>query len=173
MTAALEGDEWSAARPGRTLPPGKARYSFLQEAGWAPGPVWTGGKSCPYRDSILDRPARSQSLYLLSYPDKIVRVCKTYKKRSQKMFKWRTKKEWLKRSLLKGLRLLGFHIFSSAKQLLISKVLLFLYSFFLQKRRRHAFAKYPFLFSWWHSPAIQNNLTFWRLMSTIVVLPHR
>ena len=25
MTAALEGDEWSAARPGRTLPPGKTR----------------------------------------------------------------------------------------------------------------------------------------------------
>ena len=38
MTAALEGGEWSAARPGRTLPPG----SILQEAGWAPGPVWTG-----------------------------------------------------------------------------------------------------------------------------------
>jgi len=28
MTAALEGGEWSAARPGRTLPPGKTRYSF-------------------------------------------------------------------------------------------------------------------------------------------------
>jgi hypothetical protein len=25
MTAALEGDEWSAAHPGRTLPPGKTR----------------------------------------------------------------------------------------------------------------------------------------------------
>jgi len=32
---------------------------ILQEAGWAPGPVWTGGKSCPHRDSIPDRPARS------------------------------------------------------------------------------------------------------------------
>jgi len=28
MTAALEGGEWSAARPGRTLPPGKTPYSF-------------------------------------------------------------------------------------------------------------------------------------------------
>ena len=28
MTAALEGGEWSAARPGRTLPPGKTRYQF-------------------------------------------------------------------------------------------------------------------------------------------------
>jgi len=53
---ALEGGEWSAARLGRTLP----------KAGWAPGPVWTGGKSRPHRDSIPDRPARSQSLYRLS-----------------------------------------------------------------------------------------------------------
>jgi hypothetical protein len=41
---------------------------ILQETGWAPGPVWTGRKSCPHRDSIPDRPARSQSLYRLSYP---------------------------------------------------------------------------------------------------------
>ena len=27
-TAALEGGEWSAARPGRTLPPGKSQYQF-------------------------------------------------------------------------------------------------------------------------------------------------
>jgi len=32
---------------------------ILQEAGWAPGPVWTGGKSRPHRDSIPDRPAYS------------------------------------------------------------------------------------------------------------------
>jgi hypothetical protein len=59
MTAALEGGEWSAARPGRTLPPGKDPVPIVQEAGWAPGPVWTGGKSRPHRDSIPDRPARS------------------------------------------------------------------------------------------------------------------
>ena len=41
---------------------------ILQEAGWAPGPVWTGGKSRPHRDLIPDRPARSQSAYRLSYP---------------------------------------------------------------------------------------------------------
>jgi len=28
MTAALEGGEWSAVRPDRTLPPGKTRYPF-------------------------------------------------------------------------------------------------------------------------------------------------
>ena len=59
MTAALEGGEWSAARPGRTLPPGNDPVPILQKAGWAPGPVWTGGKSRPQWDSIPDRPARS------------------------------------------------------------------------------------------------------------------
>ena len=33
MTAALEGGEWSAARPGRTLPPGKTRYPFYRRRG--------------------------------------------------------------------------------------------------------------------------------------------
>ena len=67
MTAALEGGEWSAARPGRNLPPGKDPVTILQEAGWAPGPACRGGKSRPHRDSILERPARSQSLYRPSY----------------------------------------------------------------------------------------------------------
>jgi len=30
MTAALEGGEWSAARPGRTSPQGKTRYPFYR-----------------------------------------------------------------------------------------------------------------------------------------------
>jgi len=30
MTAALEGGEWSAARPGRTSPPGKTRYPLYR-----------------------------------------------------------------------------------------------------------------------------------------------
>ena len=47
MTAALEGGEWSAARPGRTLPPGKTRYPFYRRLGWAPGPVWMGGNLVP------------------------------------------------------------------------------------------------------------------------------
>jgi len=47
--------------------PGKDPVPIVQEAGWASGPVWTGGKSRPHRDSIPDRPARCQSLYQLSY----------------------------------------------------------------------------------------------------------
>ena len=46
---------------------GKELVPILQEAGWAPGPVWTGGKSRPHRDSIPDHPAHSQSLYWLSH----------------------------------------------------------------------------------------------------------
>ena len=57
MTAALEGSEWSAARPGRTLPPGKDQVPILQEAGWAPGLVWMGGKSRPHRHSGPDEVA--------------------------------------------------------------------------------------------------------------------
>ena len=45
MNAALEVGEWSAAHPGRTLPPGKDPVPIVLETGWAPGPVWTGGKS--------------------------------------------------------------------------------------------------------------------------------
>ena len=37
MTAALEGAEWSGARPGRTLPPGKKRYPFYKRLGGPQG----------------------------------------------------------------------------------------------------------------------------------------
>ena len=65
MTVALEGGEWSAERPSRTVP---EMVPILQEAGRAPGPVWAGEKSHPHRNSIPDRPVRSESLYRLSYP---------------------------------------------------------------------------------------------------------
>ena len=42
MTAALEEGEWSAARPGRTLPPGKTRYPFYRELG---GPQGRSGRA--------------------------------------------------------------------------------------------------------------------------------
>jgi len=60
----------STPRPQFT--PGKEPVPILQDAGWAPGSVWTGGKSRPHRDSIPDRPARSQSLYRLSHPAHII-----------------------------------------------------------------------------------------------------
>ena len=48
--------------------PGKDPVPIVQEAGWAPGPVWTGAENvAPHRDLISDCPVRSQSLYRLSY----------------------------------------------------------------------------------------------------------
>ena len=49
--------------------PGKDPVLILQEAGWAPGPVWTGGKSSPNRDSIPDRPGRSSVAIPTELPD--------------------------------------------------------------------------------------------------------
>jgi hypothetical protein len=41
-TSALDGCEWSASRPGRALPQKKGPpVPIVQEAGWAPEPVWT------------------------------------------------------------------------------------------------------------------------------------
>jgi hypothetical protein len=42
MTSAQDGREWSASRPGRVLLPGEGPpVPIVQEAGWAPEPVWT------------------------------------------------------------------------------------------------------------------------------------
>jgi len=54
--------------------PRKDPVPILQEPGWAPGPVWTGVKSRSHRDSIPNRPARSQSLYRLSYRAHIMHI---------------------------------------------------------------------------------------------------
>jgi hypothetical protein len=41
-TSALDGGEWSASHPDRALSPGKGPpVRIVQEAGWAPEPVWT------------------------------------------------------------------------------------------------------------------------------------
>ena len=52
-----------SSTPQQHFTSGKDPVPILQKAGCAPGPVWMGGKSRPHRDSIPDRPARSQSLY--------------------------------------------------------------------------------------------------------------
>ena len=42
MTTALEGGEWSSARPGRTLHPGKTRYPLYRRLG---GPQGRSGRA--------------------------------------------------------------------------------------------------------------------------------
>ena len=65
MTTALEGGEGSASRPGRFLPPGKDSVSIVLEAGWAPGPVWTGAENLvPHRDSIYIFVTKKKQFYV-------------------------------------------------------------------------------------------------------------
>jgi hypothetical protein len=49
--------------------PERDPVAIVQEARWTPGPVWTGAENlAPTGIRSPDRPARSESLYLLSYP---------------------------------------------------------------------------------------------------------
>ena len=56
--------------------PGRGRYAperdpipTVKKTGWVPGPVWTGAKNlAPTGTRPPNRPARSESLYRLSYP---------------------------------------------------------------------------------------------------------
>jgi hypothetical protein len=53
----------------RVFYPGKDPIPIVQETGWVPGPVWMCAKNlAPARIRYPDRPARSLSLYRLSYP---------------------------------------------------------------------------------------------------------
>ena len=50
------------------LPPGKDPVPIVQEAGWAPGQVWTvAGDLAATGIRSPDRPASSEALYRLSY----------------------------------------------------------------------------------------------------------
>jgi hypothetical protein len=50
------------------LPPGKTRYLLYKRLGWASGPVWTGTENLASTGiRSPERPARSESLYRLSY----------------------------------------------------------------------------------------------------------
>ena len=68
MTAALEGGEWSAARPGRTSPPGRTRYPFYRRLGGSHGRSGRAENLVP--TGIRSRTVQpvAQSLYRLSYP---------------------------------------------------------------------------------------------------------
>jgi hypothetical protein len=58
---ALEGDEWSVARPGRTLPPGRTRYPLYRRLG---GPQsrsgWAENLAPPGFDPPTDQPVVSR-----------------------------------------------------------------------------------------------------------------
>ena len=67
MTTALEGVRGQRYGPA-ALYPGKDPVPIVQEAGWVPGPVWTGAENLATTGiRFPDRQARSQSLYRLRY----------------------------------------------------------------------------------------------------------
>jgi hypothetical protein len=56
LTSAVDGADWSASSPGRALYPWKGHpVPIVQEAGWAPEPIWTQRYSL-CRESNPDRP---------------------------------------------------------------------------------------------------------------------
>ena len=55
MTAALEGGEWSAARPGRILPLEKTRYPFYRRLG---GPQGRSGRE----ENLVPTEIRSRTI---------------------------------------------------------------------------------------------------------------
>ena len=63
------GRGWGVSVTPRPLfTPGKDPVPIVQEAVWAPGPVWRGAENlAPTGIRSQDRPARSQSLYRLRY----------------------------------------------------------------------------------------------------------
>ena len=67
LTSALDGGGLLTSRPERFIP-GNNLVPFVQEVGWAPGPLWTGAESLtPAGIQSPDRRARSESLYRPSY----------------------------------------------------------------------------------------------------------
>jgi len=74
MTAALEGVEWSAARPGRTLPPGKTRYPLYMRLGGLQGRSGRAENLVPTGIGSRTVQPVAQSLYRLSYPAHFTRL---------------------------------------------------------------------------------------------------
>ena len=74
MTAALEGGEWSAARPGCTLSPGKTRYPFYRRLG---GPQGRSGQA----ENLVPTGIRSRTVQLVvsRYIDWATRPTITYR----------------------------------------------------------------------------------------------
>ena len=68
LTTALGGGGWSATRPGR-FTHGKDPVPVVQDARWAPGPIWTGTANLATTGICSpDRPARSEWSYRLRFP---------------------------------------------------------------------------------------------------------
>jgi hypothetical protein len=68
MVLVVNVTSWLVYHRGRT-------GTHLEEAGWVPGPVWTGAENlAPTGIGSPDRLAHSESLYRLSYPGLHLRI---------------------------------------------------------------------------------------------------
>jgi hypothetical protein len=68
LTSALYVCGWPTPRSGR-FTPGKEAVPIVEEAGWAPGPVWRDAENLALTGiRSPDRPAPSESLHRLRYP---------------------------------------------------------------------------------------------------------
>jgi len=72
MTAAVEGGEWSAARPGRTLPPGKTRYTFYKRLG---GPQARSGRA----ENLVLTGIRSRTVQPVVIKDRLLKKKSRYR----------------------------------------------------------------------------------------------
>jgi len=73
MTKALEGGEWSAARPGRTLPPEKTRYPLYRRLGGPQGRSGWAENLVPTRiRSWTVQPVVSRYTDLVTWPTHII-----------------------------------------------------------------------------------------------------
>ena len=64
---------WVTPRP--LFTPGKGPVSIVQEAGWAPGPVWTGAENLSLTGiRSPDRPARSSVTILTELPGPLIEL---------------------------------------------------------------------------------------------------
>jgi hypothetical protein len=65
-----------SSKPRPQFTSGRDPVPIVQEAGWAPGLVWTGAENfAPIRTRSPDRPALSESLYRLTYPTRPLSMC--------------------------------------------------------------------------------------------------
>jgi hypothetical protein len=96
---------WSAPRPGRFIP-GKDPVPIVQEAGLAPGPIWTGVENLALTGiRSPNRPSLSQPLYRLNYPTHNIFYTVLY------IFNAQTGKIYVLLNLyLRKLGLLGFNL---------------------------------------------------------------
>ena len=81
------GTRWGwgvSVTPRPLFTPGKDQVPIVQEAGWAPGPDWTGAENLALTGiRSPDRPSRSQSPYRLSYPAQFMNI-----QRAKIYFQW-------------------------------------------------------------------------------------